>query len=83
VVATRVGGVVDYVVPGENGLLVDSEDLDGLTEALRQAARHPLFGQGRVNAETCRRLREYLSPERMAQNFCAAYEAALGSGRAR
>jgi len=82
VVATRVGGVVDYVVHGENGLLVDSEDLDGLTKALREAARHPLFGQGRVNAETCRRMREYLSPDRMAQNFCAAYEAALGSARA-
>jgi glycosyltransferase involved in cell wall biosynthesis len=77
VVATRVGGVVDYVIDGENGLLVDSEDLDGLTQALRQAARHPLFGQGRVNEETCRRMREYLSPERMAQNFSAAYEVAL------
>jgi len=83
VVATRVGGVVDYVVHGENGLLVDSEDLDGLTEALRQAARHPLFGQGRVDAETCRRMRDYLSPERMAQNFCAAYEAALDQANAR
>lgn len=81
VVATRVGGIVDYVVHGENGLLVDSEDLDGLTEALRQAARHPLFGQGRVNGETCRRMREYLSPERMAQNFWEAYEAALGKAR--
>ena len=77
VVATRVGGVVDYVVHRENGLLVDSGDLDGLTDALREAARHPLFGQGRVDTETCRRMREYLSPERMAQNFCAAYEAAL------
>lgn len=82
VVATRVGGVVDYVVHDENGLLVDSEDLDGLTAALREAARHPLFGQGRVNAETCRRMREYLSPERMARNFCAAYEAAMGGARA-
>ena len=77
VVATRVGGVVDYVIHGENGLLVDSGDLDGLTKALREAARHPLFGQGRVNEETCRRMRDYLSPERMAQNFYAAYEAAL------
>jgi glycosyltransferase involved in cell wall biosynthesis len=83
VVATRVGGVVDYVVHGENGLLVNSEDLDGLTEALREAARHPLFGQGRVNSETCRGMREYLSPERMARNFYAAYEAALGTARAR
>ncbi|HEU0008585.1 MAG TPA: glycosyltransferase family 4 protein [Verrucomicrobiae bacterium] len=82
VVATRVGGVVDYVVHGENGLLVDSEDLDGLTAALREAARHPLFGQGRVNAETRLRMREYLSPERMVRNFCAAYEAAMGTARA-
>ena len=78
VVATRVGGVVDYVIHGENGLLVDSEDLEGLTTALREAARHPLFGQGRVKEEACRRMREYLSPTRMAQNFFAAYEAALG-----
>jgi glycosyltransferase involved in cell wall biosynthesis len=82
VVATRVGGVLDYVVHGENGLLVDSEDLHGLTVALREATRHPLFGQGRVKPETCRRMREYLSPERMAANFYAAYEAALEGARA-
>ena len=82
VVATRVGGVVDYVIHGANGLLVDSEDLDGLTAALRDAARHPLFGQGKVDLETCRRMREYLSPVRMARNFYEAYEAALVNGRA-
>lgn len=78
VVSTRVGGVVDYVFPGENGILCDAGDVDGLAAALKQAAEHPLFSQGQVAPAALARVREYLSPERMAGNFFEAYRAACG-----
>ena len=77
VVASRIGGIPDYVFPGENGLLFDSGDLEGFVAALRAAARHPLFGQGRVDAACWERTRAYLSPKRMEQRFLEAYQLAL------
>jgi glycosyltransferase involved in cell wall biosynthesis len=78
VVATRVGGILDYVFPGANGLLCDAGDVGGLTEALREACHHPLFSQGLVDAATLTRTRDYLSSARMGTNFFEAYRAVLG-----
>jgi glycosyltransferase involved in cell wall biosynthesis len=78
VVATRIGGIPDYVYPEENGLLVTSGDLEGLTSTLLRAARHPLFGRGRVNLSALARCREYLSPEKMGRNFFETYCMVLG-----
>jgi hypothetical protein len=36
-----------------------------------------LFGKGQVDPETHAKVRAYLSPERMAENFLKAYELAL------
>jgi glycosyltransferase involved in cell wall biosynthesis len=77
VVASAVGGIVDYVFPGENGLLFAPGNLQGLIDGLRTALRHPQFNQGKVNEETLRRMREYLSPSRMSHSFYRAYEEAL------
>jgi glycogen synthase len=38
VVATRAGGLPDKVRPGENGWLVDPDDVDGLARAIEEAA---------------------------------------------
>lgn len=47
VVATRVGGVPELIVDGENGLLVDSEDSVALTAALLRALNDPtMVGAG-------------------------------------
>jgi len=73
VVASAVGGVMDYVAPGKNGLGFPAGNLEALVEAIRGAAAHPLFGQGKVEPETLQRMREYLSPRRMAEGFLAAY----------
>lgn len=78
VVATRIGGIVDYVVPGANGVLCDAGDVAGLADALRTACRHPLFARGEVEAGVLARMRAYLSPEQMGRNFFAAYQAACG-----
>jgi glycosyltransferase involved in cell wall biosynthesis len=77
VVASSVGGIPDYVFPGKNGLLFPPNNLDGFLDAIRSACSHPLFGKGQVDPETHAKVRAYLSPERMAENFLKAYELAL------
>jgi glycosyltransferase involved in cell wall biosynthesis len=73
VVASAVGGAMDYVVPGKNGLGFPAGNLEALTEAIRSAVAHPLFSQGKVSPETLQQMREYLSPRRMAAGMVAAY----------
>ena len=77
VVASDVGGIPDYVRPGENGILFAPGDLDAFLRAIREAGRHPLFGRGKVKPASLDASRDYLSPSRMAENFLAAYKRAL------
>lgn len=78
VVASDVGGVPDYVVPGKNGFLFPVGDVQGCVEAIRAAMHHPLMGQGLVDADTLAAKREYLSPARMAGAFLALYRELAG-----
>ena len=80
VVAASVGGIPDYVVPEKNGLLFPAGDLEAFIRAIQSACAHPLLGRGQVDPETLAKERDYLSPERMARNFLAAYETALSFG---
>jgi glycosyltransferase involved in cell wall biosynthesis len=75
VVAARVGGIPDYVRDGENGVLAEPNNLASLVNAIRTAVRHPVLGRGQVEAEVLRGMRAYLSPEKMAAQFWAAYQA--------
>ena len=77
VIASSVGGIPDYVIPGKNGFLFPPGDGAEFLGAIKAACSHPLFSQGRVEEETLAQTRAYLSPERMAQNFLKAYEAGL------
>ena len=77
VVASAIGGVVDYVAPEKNGLLCRPNDAASLEEQLRRACCHPLFSRGEVDAETLTRMRDYLSPAEMNRRFFAAYEETL------
>ena len=73
VVATRSGGVEEYVVPGRNGALVMPGDVDALAEALRtvlpqaasmaEAAREDArrFGSERVGASVAQALSDALA----------------------
>ena len=73
VVASEVGGIPDYVFPGENGLLFDPVSKAEFVGKIREAAVHPLFSQGQVTPASLARNRDYLSPARMAELFLAAY----------
>jgi len=76
VVASNVGGIPDYVIPGENGFLFKSGDKAELVAMIRAAVVHPLFSRGLVTPSSLARNREYLSPARMAQLFLSAYHEA-------
>lgn len=75
VVATRVGGIPDYIEQGKNGLLVNPDDPQALAAAIQNALSHPALGSGRVDTETWTRVRDYLSPERMVTRFTSLYHA--------
>jgi len=82
VVGSAVGGIPDYVWPGQNGVLFPAGDVGALAEAIRAACRHPLFGQGRVEEQALRRGREYLSAKLMGNRFREIYQIALQQGTA-
>ena len=73
VVATRVGGIPEVVVDGETGLLVPSDDVAALADALGRltadaALRSRMGDAARIRAET------KFSVQRMAAEFEDAYE---------
>jgi glycosyltransferase involved in cell wall biosynthesis len=76
VVASDIGGIPDYIVPGKNGVLFRSGDLDGFVAAIREAVQHPLFSEGLVDPQTLAEKRQYLSASQMGTNFLNAYTAA-------
>lgn len=79
VVASAIGGIVDYVIPERNGFLFTAGDVDGCRNALLSALRHPQLGQGRVPEEALAQGRDYLSPSTMARRFLALYRKVGGS----
>jgi glycosyltransferase involved in cell wall biosynthesis len=77
VVASRVGAIPDYVVPGENGFLFTSGNQAEFVAAIRAALGHPLLSRGLVPPASLAESREYLSPARMAQCFFSIYQIVL------
>ena len=73
VVASAVGGLVDYVLPGKNGFLFPAGDVQACRTAIREACSHPLLGQGLIEPSTLAQSRNYLSPATMAAKFKALY----------
>ena len=77
VVATRVEGLQDVVLPGQTGCLVDRGDAGGFAAAIVQLAGHPdlrdQFGRrGRVDAE------ERFSLDAMVRGYENVYKCLLG-----
>lgn len=76
VVASHIGGTPDYIVPGKNGDLFPTGNLEAFVRAIQAACQHPLFSKGRVDPDTLARIRAYLSPELMARRFLETYDVA-------
>ena len=74
VIASAVGGIPDYIQPGKNGFLFPANDLPEFVKAIRQACEHSLFKVGRVDSDSLKQTREYLSPTRMSERFLEAYK---------
>jgi glycosyltransferase involved in cell wall biosynthesis len=77
VVASRVGGLVDYVFPDRNGVLFESGNPESCAQAIQTAAAHSLFSKGLVDPDTLAHVRDYLSSKTMAGKFLAAYQEVL------
>lgn len=77
IVATRTGGIPDYVWTDRNGLLFKSGDPEDCRAKIREALQHPLFSAGQVEPSCLGELREYLSAKVMAEKFARAYDEAL------
>jgi len=78
VVATRIGGIVDLVEDGVNGLLVTPEDTQALTKAILRIFKDPALAQ-RLAAEARRNVEDKFSLDKMAQRTVELYKEAVGS----
>lgn len=81
VVAARVGGIPELVRDGENGLLFERGDRDGLLAALRRLARDAEL-RARLSAGARARAAEW-SPKRHLEKLLAIYERAVQTRRPR
>jgi glycosyltransferase involved in cell wall biosynthesis len=76
VIATRVGGVGEVVHDGENGLVVEPDDVDGLTEAIRRFFADAALAE-RLRTNAAASVTEY-GPERI---YGRLEEILLGAAR--
>ncbi len=77
VVASRVPGVVDVVVPGESGLLVPPGESQALASAALELLGSPQRWQ-QLRRRGFQRRRACFSAEKMAQEVASLYQAVLG-----
>jgi glycosyltransferase involved in cell wall biosynthesis len=78
VVATRVGGVPDVVVDGEDGFLVDPGDADALSERLERLARDPAL-RDRLGAAGRKRVLPRYAVDRLVDDIDRLYRSLLSA----
>ena len=83
VVASAIGGILDYVWTNRNGALFQAGDVDACLAAIRMACDHPLFSHGQVDASSLSEARAYLSADRMGHRFVELYRLAALKAKAR
>jgi len=79
VVASRAGGILDLVVDGDEGLLVDLDDTDGLGDALVRALSDRALAERLGSAAHARFPEWNQTPEQFAERMLALVEAAIGA----
>lgn len=77
VIATAVGGVPDLVTHGSNGLLVRSEDVTGLSDAMERMLDSPQLRAHLIAGGAA--LKEEYSPEVQRKKLITAYETVFRS----
>jgi glycosyltransferase involved in cell wall biosynthesis len=80
VIATRVGGVPELLNEGEAGILVESEDVDGLAEAIA-AVMTDSERRTRLGRLGARRIEEHYRPADIAKQITGVYEELRGRFR--
>jgi glycosyltransferase involved in cell wall biosynthesis len=77
VIASRAGGILDLVVDGEEGLLVDPEDIDGLAAALVRALSDRALAERLGTAAHARFPDWNQTPEQFAERLRTLVDAAI------
>lgn len=77
VIATTVGGIPEFVLPGETGLLVEPENVEALADAIDRLLKHPQQAQtmgdrGRVQARDHYRISEIVRQHEQVYAACLA-----------
>jgi glycosyltransferase involved in cell wall biosynthesis len=80
VVSSAVGGIPHYIKHGENGLLFESEDVDGLAAQLERVLADPAFAAA-LGQRARAYVRDNLSEEKYALRFREMVERVLADGR--
>ncbi|HAJ57721.1 MAG TPA: lipopolysaccharide heptosyltransferase II [Candidatus Omnitrophica bacterium] len=80
VVATRVGGVVEIIDDGKDGILVHPRDPDGLAEAILRILKDPEFAYELACAGR-KKVEDKFSLEKMADDTIKVYREALDAPR--
>lgn len=77
VVATRVGGIPEFVVDGHNGILVEPDNPVALAEALRRVSSDGALRQ-RLGLAARRTVETQYTRERMGQQYMQVFESLVG-----
>jgi glycosyltransferase involved in cell wall biosynthesis len=77
VVATRVGGIVDIITDGENGLLVDAQHPDQLYEAMKRLLTDRQLAD-RLGGQALRTIERRFSLDTIVNRYISLYEELQG-----
>ncbi len=80
VVATRMGGLVDIIDDGKDGLLVPSDDPRLLADAVLRLLKEPVFARA-LSASLRRKVEKEFSLEQMFEKTLAVYKEAVSAQR--
>jgi glycosyltransferase involved in cell wall biosynthesis len=75
-IASRVGGVPEMIVDGKNGILIEPEDIDGLTKACLRLLKNPAE-RATMRAEGSRIVNQTFSVEHQVKQLMDLYLAQL------
>ena len=78
VVATRVGGIVDIIADGENGLLVDAQRPDQLYEAMKRLFTDRQLAD-RLASQALKTIEQQFSLDTIVNRYTALYQALMKS----